>query len=135
MLSVNSLESILSQELDSVRADAGALGGGGGRRSEIVESGAAQAKLWLNIAAGLMIVIFLLMMALVIIFRGEGVFTLSAITVLSGVTLAGTIQRIIHIARTLQDFQMFEQLTRDLPAAERASLARSLVEARKMQTA
>lgn len=130
MISTN-FDKALDLELERLDVEATAYGGAGGGWMRFVQSGAAQARFWLNVAGGLMVAIFVLMMVLLLVFRGAGAFPVAAITTVSGVTLAGAVKQLSSIARTLFEFEMFEDLIRDLPDAERAALAKSLMQSRK----
>jgi len=96
--------------------------------ASLLTSGAAQARLWLNIGGVLMVVIFLLMIVLVIFYRDSGPSSLAIITGLSGVTLAGTVKVLMQIARTLFEFRTFDTLIHGIPASERAEIARGYLD-------
>lgn len=128
---VEPVDMVLRRALDEGAGGKEMLGGGTADRIlDSLASGAAQARLWLHASGILMVLIFILMIVLVILFRGSGAMTIAAITALSGVTLAGSARMLVTIAKTLSDFEILQELTRDLPRAERAKLAQILLEAR-----
>lgn len=128
---VDSVDLVLRRALDQKLDGSEKLGGRTvDKILDGLSTGAAQARLWLNVSGILMVLLFILMITLVIVFRGSGAFTLAAITSFSGVTLAGGVRMLVDIAKTLNDFEILKDLLRDLPPTERTKLAKILIEAR-----
>lgn len=116
------LEGLKQQDSGSVKGGLGAPKGD--FWEEILSSGEMQARIWLNVCAGLMAGVFVLMVILIFMFRNGGLPGLAAITTVSGVTLAGAVRQLIHICRTIFEFETFRILIKGLPVKERAKIAR-----------
>lgn len=121
----DALESGL-KEMESGAQKSG-LGGVDSRAmwENLLSSGSAQAKFWMNICAFLMVVLFVGMTVLLYVNRDAGEVVLGGIVTVTGVSLVGAIRQIVKISQSLHQIDVFDRLIRELPAEEQASIARA----------